>query len=198
VLDNWKFESFAWSFKHDSIIKEAMPFKTHFLKTPEAMKDLSQENKDALVELEKRSRVVKSLGVSTMSNRPDSKPTGTAKCQQALMRLSQLSLNRVDDKALAIIINSLVVSIAQFAALEANISSAECNKVDRAILNKIRKGYGLARNDMKDVVFLRHQQLGMNVRSFHGTMLAAKARELECGLNGESQYCATLRARWQA
>ena len=74
VLDNWKFESYAWSFKHDSIIKEDMPFKAHFLKSPEAMKDLSQENKDALVELEKRSSVVKSLGVSTRSNKPDSKP----------------------------------------------------------------------------------------------------------------------------
>ena len=38
----------------------------------------------------------------------------------------------------------------------------------------------------------------MGVRSFQGTMLAAKARELECGLNGEMQYCTTLRARWQA
>ena len=53
---------------------------------------------------------------------------------------------------------------------------------------------------MKEVIFLKHQQLGMGVRSFHGTMLAAKARELECGLNGEMQYCttSTLRARWQA
>jgi hypothetical protein len=29
-------------------------------------------------------------------------------------------------------------------------------------------------------------------------MLSAKARELECGLNGDMQYCTTLRARWQA
>ena len=72
------------------------------------------------MELEKRSSVVKSLGVLTMSNRPNSSATGKAKCQQALMRISQLSLTRVDDKALGITINSLVVSIAQFAALEAN------------------------------------------------------------------------------
>jgi hypothetical protein len=77
------------------------------------------------------------------------------------MRISQMSLNKVDDKALSIIINSLVVSIAQFAALEA--TSAECGKVDRAILNKVRRGFGLSQNDMKDVIFLKHQQLGMGV-----------------------------------
>ena len=70
------------------------------------MEGLSVENKDAMVELEKRSCVVKSLGVSTRSDRPDSRATGKAKCQQALYRISQLSLNRVDDKALGIIINS--------------------------------------------------------------------------------------------
>ena len=198
VKEKWKFESFAWSFAHDSIIKEAMPFKAHFLKTPEAMKNLSQENKDAMKALEKRSGVVKSLGVSTRSDKPDSRATGKAKCQQALMRITQLSLRKVDGKALAIIINSLVVSIAQFAALEANTTSAECGKVDRAILNKVRRGFGLSQKDMKDVVFLQPQQLGMGVRSFQGTVLAAKARELECGLNGEMQYCTTLRARWQA
>jgi hypothetical protein len=160
VKENWKFESYAWS-SHDSIIKEAMPFKAHFLKTPEAMKNLSQENKDVMKALEKRSAVVKSLGVLTRSDRPDSRATGKAKCQQALMRISQMSLNKVDDKALSIIINSLVVSIAQFAALEANITSAECGKVDRAILNKVRRGFGLSQNDMKNVVFLKHQQLGV-------------------------------------
>ena len=120
VLEEWKFESYAWSFKHDSIVKEAMPFKAHFCKKPEIMEGLSNENKAAMVELERRSCVVKSLGVSTHSDRPNSRATGKAKCQQALYRISQLSLNRVDDKALGIIINSLVVSIAQFAALEAN------------------------------------------------------------------------------
>jgi hypothetical protein len=110
VKEDWNFESFAWSFAHDSIIKEVMPFKSHFLKTPEAMRDLSQENKDAMAALERRNGVVKSLRVLTRSDRPDSRATGKAKCQQALMRISQLILSKVDDKALAIIINSLVVS----------------------------------------------------------------------------------------
>ena len=114
------------------------------------------------------------------------------------MRITQLSLRKVDDKALAILINTLVVSIAQFAALEANITSAECGKIDRATINAIKKGFGLSQKDMKEVIFLRHQQLGMGARNFHGTMMAAKARELECGLNGAMQYCTTLRARWQA
>ena len=132
------------------------------------------------------------------SDRPDSKATGIAKRNQALARLNQINLNKIDDKALSIIVNSLVVSIAQFAALESNISSADCNRIDRLILNKVRKGFSLAQNDMKDVIFLSNQQLGMNVRCFHGTILAAKARELECGLNGELEYCKSLRARWQA
>ena len=136
VKEKWKFESYAWSFAHGSI-----------------MKDMSQENKDAMKALEKRSGVVKSLGVLTRSDKPDSRATGKVKCQQALMRISQMSLNKVDDKLLSIIINSLVVSIAQFAALEANITSAECGKVDRAILNKVRRGFGLSQNDMKNVVF---------------------------------------------
>jgi hypothetical protein len=65
VKEKWKFESFAWSFAHDSIIKEAMPFKAHFLKTQEAMKYLSRENKEAMVALERRGGVVKALGVLT-------------------------------------------------------------------------------------------------------------------------------------
>ena len=138
---------------------------------------------------------MKSLGVRMRSDRSDSKATGTAKRDQALIRLHQMNLNKIDDKALSIIINSLVVSIAQFAALESNISSADCNRNDRLILKKVRKGFSLALNDMKDVIFLSNQQLGMNIRSSHGTMLAAKARELECGLNGELQYCTSLRAR---
>jgi hypothetical protein len=194
----WKFESCAWSFARDSIIKEAMPFRTHFRKGAEEMKNLSEENKEALAFFAKQHGVVKSLGVRMRSDRPDSKATGTAKKDLALMRLHQMHLNRIDDKALSIIINLLIVSIAQFAALESNISSADCNRIDRLILKKVRKGFSLAQNDMKDVIFLSNQQLGMNVRCFHGTMLAAKARELECGLNGELDYCTSLRARWQA
>ena len=103
------------------------------------MKNLSKENKDAMVALERRSGVVKSLGVRTRSDKPNSRATGKAKCQQALARISQMSLTKMDDKALAIIINSLVVSIAQFAALETDINNAECGKIDRAILNKVKE-----------------------------------------------------------
>jgi hypothetical protein len=109
-----------------------------------------------------------------------------------------MNMRGLDDKSIAIVINSLVISLAQFAALESNISIEDCNLIDRTIINKIRKGYSLAKNDMKDIMFVSHQKMGMNVRSFLGTMLAAKARELECGLNGEMQYCASFRARWQA
>ena len=41
------------------------------------------------------------------------------------------------------------------------------------IFRLVRKGYSLAKNDMKDIMFVSHQKLGMNVRSFLDTMLAA-------------------------
>ena len=37
----WRFESYAWSFAHDSIIKETMPFRAQFRKGAEEMKNLS-------------------------------------------------------------------------------------------------------------------------------------------------------------
>ena len=197
-ISEWTFESYAWSFAHDSIIKEAMPFRAHFWRDPKKMENLSDANKEALAVLTRQHGVLKSLGVRMRTDRPDSKATGVAKRDQALTRLNKMRFNGIDDKALSIILNSLVVSLAQFAALESNISSADCNKIDRLILNKVHKGFGLSKNVMMDVIFLSNKQLGMNVRNFHGTMLAAKARELECGLNGELQYCASLRARWQA
>ena len=40
--------------------------------------------------------------------------------------------------------------------------------------------------------------MGMGIRSFTGTTLAAKAREMECGLNGEMEYAISMRARWRA
>ena len=107
-------------------------------------------------------------------------------------------MRHVDDKALAIIINSFVVSLAQFDVLETTISIADCTRLDRAVVDNVRRGFGLTASDMKEVIFLSPTKLGMGIRNLTGTILSAKARELECGLNGESPYCAALRARWQA
>ena len=197
-IKGWKFESYAWSFAKGLIVKETMPFRAYFLKSPEAMAAVFDEDKMVLAEFEREHCVVKSLGVRMRSDMPDSSATGTSKCEQALARLRELSLKNVDDKALAVIINSLVISIAQFAALEANISISDCTKVDKAIAEKVRRGFGLTKNDMKEIMFLPQQQLGMGIRNFTGTILAAKARKLECGLNGDTPYCEALWARWQA
>ena len=132
------------------------------------------------------------------SDMPDSSATGDSKCEQVLSRLREISLINIDDKSLAIIINSLVVSLAQFAALEATLLISDCTCIDKAIVEKVRRGYGLTKSDMKEIIFLSPQNLGMGIRNFTGTMLAAKARELECGLNGETPYCEALRARWYA
>jgi hypothetical protein len=63
--------------------------------------------------------------------------------------------------------------------LEADVEISDLNKVDRAIINKVRRGYSLAKCDIKEIMLIPHRQLGMNIRSFLGTMLAAKPRELE-------------------
>ena len=47
-------------------------------------------------------------------------------------------------------------------------------------------------------MLIPHRKLGMNIRSFLGTMLAAKPRELECRLNGKSDCSVSMRARWQS
>ena len=112
------------------------------------------------------------------SDMPDSSATGNSKCEQVLGRLRELSLKNIDDKSLAIIINSLVVSLAQFAALEANLSISNCTRLDKAIVDKVRRGYGLTKSDMKEIIFLSPQNL-MGIRNFTGTMLAAKARDEE-------------------
>jgi hypothetical protein len=51
---------------------------------------------------------------------------------------------------------------------------------------------------MKEIMLIPHRQLGMKIRSFLGTILAAKPRELECRLNGKSDCSVSMRARWQS
>ena len=198
TIRHWKFVSYAWSFEKGAIIEETMPFRAQFLHKVEWMENINEANTLALAVFEKQHCVVKSLGVRMRSDLPDSSVTGSSKCEQILCRLRELSLRNIDDKALAIIINSLVVSLAQFAALEATLSTTDCTRIDKAIAEKVRRGYGLTASDMKEVISLPPRQLGMGIRSFTGTILSAKARELECGLNGSTPYCAALRARWQA
>lgn len=57
-----------------------------------------------------------------------------AKCKQAISRLSQLTLKKVDDKAIAIII-----SFAQFAAVDADVDVNDLVKVDKSILILVMK-----------------------------------------------------------
>ena len=101
---------------------------------------------------------------------PDSSATGVSKCEQVLGRLRELSLKNVDDKSLAIIINSLVISLAQFAVLEATLSASDCTHIEEAIMEKVHRGYGLTTSDMKEIIFLSPQNLGMGLQNFTGTM----------------------------
>ena len=175
-----------------------MPFRAHFLSKPEWLLNITEEDTIAMAAFEQEHCVIKSLGVRVRTDMPDSSATGASRCEQVLCRLRELSLRHVDDKVFAIIINSLVVSLAQFTVLETTVSIADCRKLDRVIVEKVRRGLGITASDMKEIIFLSPKNLGMGIRNFTGTILSAKARELECGLNGESPYCAALRARWQA
>ena len=195
---SWTFEAYAWSHAAGTVIKEETPVVYHFQKTPVLMKGLSPTNLEAIRILEKRHGITKHLGVTYRTDRPDYTETGIRKCNQAIARLSRLNFRSIDDKAIAIIINTFITSYAQFAALEADVKIADLNKVDRAIINKVRRGYSLAKCDMKEVMLIPHRQLGMNIRSFLGTMLAAKPRELECRLNGEDDCAVSMRARWRS
>ena len=140
-IREWKFDSFAWSFEKDTIIKERMPFRAHFLKHPEWMATVTEAETLVLAAFETEYCVVKSLGVRMRSDMPDSSATGASKCEEVLCRLHDLSLKHIDDKALAIIINSLVVSLAQFATLEATLSIAGCTRI-------VRRDYGLTASNM--------------------------------------------------
>jgi hypothetical protein len=104
----------------------------------------------------------------------------------------------VDDKTLSIIVNIFVVSFAQYAVLESNIESNDLIKLDRAIIDKVRTGFGLAAQDMKEIIFLPNNRFGMDVKSFQLTDIEATARELECGLNGTQPHCQSMRARMKA
>ena len=70
--------------------------------------------------------------------------------------------------------------------------------LDRAIINKVRTGFGLAAHDMKEIIFLPSKWFGMDIKSFQLTDLEATIRELECGLNGKDPHCQAMRARMQA
>ena len=68
-------------------------------------------------------------------------------------------LKGVDHKTLSIIVNIFVISFAQYAVLESNIESGDLIKLDRAIIEKVRTGFGLAAQDMKEIIFLRTRGL---------------------------------------
>jgi hypothetical protein len=78
-----------------------------------------------------------------------------------------------------------------------NIEASDLMKMDRAIIDKVRTGFGLAAQDGKEVTFLPNKGFGMDVKSFLLADLEATARELECGLNGEQPHCQSMRARMQ-
>lgn len=90
-----------------------------------------------------------------------------------MVRLARLNFRSIDDKAL---VNTFIISFAQFTTVKADVVIADLNRVDRAIINKVRRGYSLAKCDMKEVMLIPHRQLGMYIRSFLGTMLATKPR----------------------
>ena len=198
LIKGMTFESWAWSFEKDSIIKESMPFRVQFRQTPQYWDNLSIENKTAIKFLEAQHVDLKHLGVKMRTDRPDSSATGRDKCTKALDRLAHMYLKRVDDKTLSILINIFVVSFAQFAVIESNITASDLIKVDRAIINKVRQGFGLASQDMKEIIFLPNKWFGMDIKSFQLTDLEATMRELECCLNGEEPHCQSMRARMQA
>ena len=192
------FDSWAWSFESGLIIKETMPFRVQFRKGSKYWENLSKEN-DAAVKFFRTQHIhLKHLGVTMRTDQPDSEQTGVDKSKKALSKLSQMYLGGVDDKTLSIIINMFIVFFAQFAVLESNIETRDLIKLDRAIINKVRTGFSLAAQDMKEIIFLPNQWFGMNVKSFQLTDLEATARELECGLNGEQPHCQSMRARMQA
>ena len=77
------------------------------------------------------------------------------------------------------------------------MSSENLMKIDRAIIEKVRKCFRITAKDMKEVIFLPHEEFGMNIKSFQVTDLEATMRELECGLNGNENHCESMRAIMQ-
>ena len=197
-IKNFDFSSFAWSFEYDGPIKETMSIMAHFRQREHEWHNLSEENRTAIKHFRSQHRYLKHLGISTRTDRPESAATGRDKCVKVINRVNQMYVKAVDDKTLAIIINQLVISCAQYAVLEANMTAEDLMKIDRAIIAKVRQGFKITAKDMKEWIFLPHEDFGMNIRSFQLTDLEATVRELECGLNGEESHCESMRARLQA
>jgi hypothetical protein len=61
-----------------------MPYRVHFNKEPEGMKNLSDENMEAMALFKRRHGVLKSLGVQMRTDSLDSTATGKAKVQQVM------------------------------------------------------------------------------------------------------------------
>ena len=106
---NWNFSAYAWSFKEGAVTKEKTQLTVHFNRKPTIMSNLSPENMDAVRTCDGKQEVIKHLGVRYRTDCTDSSATGAAKCKQALARLSKLRLQKIDDKAIATIINSFII-----------------------------------------------------------------------------------------
>ena len=140
------------------------------------METITEADTLALAEFERGHCIFNSLGVRMRTSKPDSSATGDSKCEQVVCRLRDLRLSHIDDKALAIIINSLVVSLAQFAVLEATLSIADCTKMDRTIVEKVWRGYGVTASDVKAIIYLTPQQLGLGMMRWEiGSQMGVKS-----------------------
>ena len=152
-IEKWTFDSVTWSFENDSIISETIPFKAHFLMTPETKTNSSDDNLAALRRLKEDHCIFKHLGVRIRTDGADSTATGKAKCRGAIRKINKINIHKIHDKACVYIMNALITADVQFAALEATVTMEDMCVVERAALNKVHRAMGMGRKDMKEIIY---------------------------------------------
>ena len=92
-----------------------------------------------------------------------------------------------------------MVSFAQFAVLESELTEEDATRIDRVIIDKARKSIRIGEYRHERYYLSSKQNIRDGCYILQVTDLEATARELECGsgLNGNEPHCGAVRARFQ-
>jgi len=105
---------------------------------------------------------------------------------------------RVREKALPVVVNTLLTSIASYAQLLSSLTTEDTNKANRLVISSVRRQCGRMASDSAALLGVLPEQLGHGIKFFTGSHVAATARELEVLLNDSSPTRVAARSRLTA
>ena len=195
--------SSAWSFIHDAPISEEVPIKI-CLKESEIKKFMEisdYENLDQEEQLKWDSilfpKAHRHLGLtgtlSGMTNETCSKTL-----YKMRERIKNLKIPNMQEEAQVKCFNMLCSTIHSFVPLQAGYGAGELEKVDKEVINLIKRSRGLSKTDAKHSFFLPLNLGGMGFKSIQDVDLISTARELEIISNGNSIDSEIFRTRLAA